>query len=193
MSNASQSLFGAMDPLPPDQAGYCYLDRDHFNVFTQGIARRLILKHGSFVDRLPLWGMFVFLAAVIITIVLASSIRLLGWILVPQLVSFVLTGWYFTRIRRFVRRMIRQHMCFKCGYSLRRSPTDSAGYGTCSECGQAYHLGYYSHLPRGYKRPRREPDWRDSLHPLDRARMLREPSHAQQRENSDQGHAHPTS
>ena len=62
-------------------------------------------------------------------------------------------------------------MCFNCGYSLRRSPTDSAGYGTCSECGRPFHLGYYCHLQRGYKRPRREPDWRDSLHALDRARM----------------------
>ena len=174
MDDTSQDLFGAMDPLPPDPAGYCYIDRDHFNVFTQGMARRLILKHGSFVDRLPLWGMFIFFAAVIIPIVLASSLLPSGWSPVLQLVPFVLIGWYFTRIRRFVRRMIRQRMCFKCGYSLRRSPTDSAGYGTCSECAQAFHLGYYCHLPRGYKRPRdpsKSPHWLDSLHPLDRARM----------------------
>ncbi len=174
MDIGSQSFFGVLDPLPPDPAGYCYLDRDHFNVFTQGIARRLILKHGSFVDRLPLWGMFVFLAAVIIAVVLASSLLPSGWTLVPQLVPLVLLGWFFTRTRRFVKTIIRQRMCFKCGYSLRRSPTASAGYGTCSECGRAFHLGYYRHLPRGYKRPRPPselPPWLDRVHPLNRARM----------------------
>ena len=174
MSNASQSFFGVMDPLPPDPAGYCYVDRDHFNEFTRGIARRLILKHGSFVDRLPLWGVFVFLAAVIITVALASSLLPSGSSTLTQLLCLVLLGWYLARTRRFVKTIIRHRMCFKCGYSLRRSQTASAGYGRCSECGTPFNAAQYRRPPRRYKRqrpPSELPPWLDRVHPLDRARM----------------------
>lgn len=184
-----------MDPLPPDPAGYCYIDRDHFNVFTQGIARRLILKHGPFVDRLPLWGMFVFLAAVIITVALASPHLPSGSSILTQLLCLVLLGWYLARTRRFVKTIIRQRMCFQCGYPLLHAPTDANGDGVCNECGRLFHIAYYHRPPRKYKRavPHTEqPAWLKSVHPLDRAQMLREPSHAQQREDSDQGHEPPT-
>ena len=165
-----------MDPLPPDQAGYCYRDRKHFDAFTQDTSHRLIRKHGSFFDRLPLWVMFVFFAVVIIISSLTSSFPPSGWILLPQIVSLLIIGWYYFRIWRFVKTIIRKRMCFKCGYVLRHSPTNSAGFGKCSECGREYYLGYYLHPPSGYKRPTHEPDWRDSLHPLDRARMERDES-----------------
>lgn len=195
MSNASQNLFGAMDPLPPDPSGYCYLDRDHFNVFTQGMARRLILKHGPFVDRLPLWGVMLLFTAVIIAVALASSHLPSGSSILTQLLCLVLLGWYLARTRRFVKTIIRQRMCFQCGYPLLHAPTDANGDGVCSECGRLFHIAYYHRPPRKYKRavPRHEePAWLESVHPLDRAQMLREPSHAQQRENSDQGREHPT-
>ena len=164
-------IFESNDPLPPDVNGYCYLNRDHFNAFTREISRRMIRKHGSFIDRLPLWVMFIFIAAIIITFVLAPSFLPFAWSTMFQLLCFALMIWYGRRIRRFVKTIIRKRMCFRCGYILRQSPTDSDGFGTCSECGQKFHLSYYCHLPKGYKRPRRQPDWHDSLHPLDRARM----------------------
>lgn len=176
MSNASQSLYGWRDPLPPDPVGYCYIDRDHFNTVTQRIAHRLILKHGLFVDRLPLWVMFVFLAAVIIAVALASSLLPSGSSTFTQLLCLVLLGWYLGKTRRFVKTIIRHRMCLKCGYSLRRSPTASAGYGRCSECGTPFNAAQYRRPPRGYKRPRppsESPPWLDRLDPLDRARMER--------------------
>lgn len=165
-----------IDPLPPDQAGYCYRNQVHFNEFMQKISHRLIRKHGSFFDRLPLWGMFVFFAVVIIVSILTSSFPPSGWILLPQIVSLLIVAWYYFRIWRFIKTIIRKRMCFKCGYVLRHSPTDSAGFGKCSECGLEFNLGYYCHLPHDYKRPEREPDWRESLHPLDRVRMERDES-----------------
>jgi len=158
-----------MDPLTPDNAGYCYRDRNHFDAFMQKISHRLIRKHGSFIDRLPLWGIFVFSAALIIAIVLTSTLLTRGWTTMFQVLCFVLILWYYSRIWRFVNTIIRRRLCFKCGYFLRKSPTDPDGFGKCSECGQEFNLGYYRHLPHDYQRTQREPDWRESLHPIDRA------------------------
>ena len=176
MKSEKLPLIDDLKPFAPDENGYCYRNRDHFDEITRVISHRLILKHGSFFDRLPLWVMFIFFIAMIITFVLASSFLPIGWSTLTQLLCLVLAIWYSRRIRRFVKTIIRKRMCFKCGYILRQSPTDSAGFGKCSECGQEFYLGYYRHLPHGYKRQWLLPNWRENLHPLDRARMERDES-----------------
>lgn len=78
------------------------------------------------------------------------------------------------RIKRFSKTIIRNHMCFKCGYSLRQTPTEEDGYGKCSEYGEQFNAGYYRQLPLNYKRSLLgviPTHWTDSVHPLDRARM----------------------
>ncbi len=54
--------------------------------------------------------------------------------------------------------------CRHCGYSLVGTPRSKRGEGVCSECGKPFRLNRSTLALE-------TPDWIDSLHPLDRARM----------------------
>lgn len=173
------SILKELAPFAPDAKGYCYRDTAHFNKLMETVAKSLIRQHGRFIDRIPYFVSIVFWLLIGVLLFL-SFIRFGVWLYLSlQIVLFVFLFWYALRIKRFIRTIIRIRMCFYCGYSLRRTPTDDTGCGRCSECGESFHLGDYRQLPRDYKRPLCEvdlPDWTDSVHPIERARMYRDAS-----------------
>ena len=152
MDSDKRPIFKVMDPLPPDDKGYCYLHTEHFDMYLQGAARHLIPKHGSLIDRIPHLGLFAFIAVSVST-PLAIVLKLNMWLAIAMVILFSLIMFlYIFRIKRFVKRIIKHHMCFECGYSLELTPTYEDGYGKCSECGKQFHFGYYCHVPYIYKR-----------------------------------------
>jgi len=151
MKSDKRSIFKVMDPLPPDDQGYCYLHTEHFDGYIQTAARHLILKHGRFIDRIPDLGLIAFIALLVstpLTIKLNVSMWLpLAMVILLSIVMFL----YISRIKRFVKKIIKHHLCFECGYSLEHTPADEDGFGKCSEWGNKFHFGYYCHVPYIYK------------------------------------------
>ena len=137
-------------PLAPDRAGLCYLDRRHFLRVMDSVARRHLSPKWIFrQDTLP--GMLALLVAYLLYVVAVGA-----WIPsgpVPLLVAGAVVGlvWY-RRRGRLIRRALLRRMCLECGYSLRRLPTDATGRGTCPECGRRYSMAEYKCPPRGYRR-----------------------------------------
>lgn len=192
-----------MDPLPPDPSGYCYLDRTAFDATLYEVAARLLREHGNPLHRL-LGRVHQYATYLLYLLYLGGGLLFLfrgmvvtwGWLRPAFLgVVVVIVVWCATRSKRYANRVVLERMCFQCGYPLLHAPTDANGDGVCSKCGRLFHIAYYRRPPRKYKRavPRpEEPAWLESVHSLDRARMQRERSHAQERENSDLSHEHPT-
>jgi len=138
-------------PFAPDANGYCYLDTKHFKIFMQGVAIHLLPKHGRLIYRIP-YNILIF-AMTSCLLLAISFLNISNWVVYLMfLAMIVFIIWYLFRIKRYVKIIIRQRMCFACGYSLRKTPTEENGCGRCSECGASFHLGYYCHLPKGYKR-----------------------------------------
>jgi len=152
MATNYTSIMKEWAPFAPDTNGYCYLDTKHFNMFMQTVSKHLLIEKGRGIDRIPHIVLIV-MVALFCLMVLWLSIDFSHWyIIAMQVVMCVFFTWYFFRIKRFVKIIIRHRMCFACGYSLRKTPTEENGCGRCSECGVTFHLGYYCHLPKGYKR-----------------------------------------
>ncbi|MCH8823901.1 MAG: hypothetical protein IH984_10375 [Planctomycetes bacterium] len=179
MPSNQRPILKEFAPFAPDVKGYCYRDTLHFNKLMEAVAKSLIRQHGLFIDRIPYFVSIVFWLLIGVLLFL-SFIRFGVWLYFSlQIVLFVFLFWDALRIKRFIRTIIRNRMCSYCGYSLRHTPTDNTGYAMCSECGESFHLGDYRRLPRDYKRPLCEvdlPDWTDSVHPIERARMYRDAS-----------------
>ena len=138
-------------PFAPDANGYCYLHTKHFKIFMQGVAIHLLPKHGRLIYRIPYNVLLVGMA--LCFLLSTSFLNISNWIVFLMfLVMIVFFIEYLFRIKRYVQTIIRQRMCFDCGYSLRKTPTEESGCSRCSECGATFHLGYYCHLPKGYER-----------------------------------------
>lgn len=173
------SLMKEWTPFAPDANGYCYLDPKHFKLFMQSVSKHLLIEKGRGVDRIPHIVLVVMAALFCLMIFFLFLNISYSFVLAMQIVMCVFFIWYFFRITRFVKTIIRQRMCFACGYSLRKTPTDENGHGRCSECGNTFHLGYYCHLPKGYKRrlpPSGIAMLAGSLPPIDIMRMQRDTS-----------------
>ncbi len=193
MSDANRPVFGAMDPLPPDASGYCYLDRAPFDATLHEVAKRLLRQQGDPRDRLldRVHQCATYLLYICVGLLLLFNGMVVTWVwFQPAILGtvVVIVVWWATRGQRYTNKVVLKRLCFQCGYPLLHAPTDANGDGVCSECGRLFHIAYYRRPPRKYKRavPRPEqPAWLESVHSLDRARMQRERSHAQQREDSE--------
>ena len=53
-------------PLGPDERGYCYRDRGHFNKSMYRVAQRLISQHGAPIDRCSIWIIALLVAVLVI-------------------------------------------------------------------------------------------------------------------------------
>ena len=138
-------------PFLPDVNGYCYYDTYHFDKSMEAAASHLMLKHGSWIDRLLVLGVLILFAIFLLVFFLITTANFwifVSLILLSPLVFFL----YIIRAKQFSKSIIRKRICIYCGYSLIHTFTDDNGYGTCSECGKRFHLGYYRQLPYGYKR-----------------------------------------
>jgi len=139
-------------PLMPDADGFCYRDTKHFKIVMQAVSNHLLIEKGRGIDRIP---------HIVLILLVTMFCLMIFWffinfnylyIIAMQVVMCVFFIWYLFRIKRYIKIIIRQRLCFACGYSLRKTPTEENGSGRCSECGASFHLGYYCHLPKGYKR-----------------------------------------
>ena len=159
-------------PLPPDENGFCYYGRNHFNDVmrlaidrtTEGRRSRLIALHTA-----PRLGLLLALVAGMYGLIsFINATSLFWWILVVLGTPFLaeLLG----SERRAIRRILSNRLCLQCGYSLVGAEFDESESGRCPECSRTFNLKQFREPPRGYYR-RPSGSWVDRLHPLDQARM----------------------
>lgn len=174
MASNYTSVMKKWSPYAPDANGFCYLDTKHFKLFMQVASKHLLIEKGRGVDRIPHIALVIMVAFFCLLFFMIFS-NINEWFYIPiYAVANVFFIWYLFRTRRYIKIIIRNRMCFVCGYSLRKTPTDENGSGRCSECGASFHLGYYCHLPKGYKRrlpPSGIAMLAGSIPPADLARM----------------------
>ncbi len=60
--------------------------------------------------------------------------------LVTMLLWSTIYAW---RVQRLKPAIVRQQLCFNCGYSLVHTPTDEDGLGRCPECAQEFVRAQY--------------------------------------------------
>ena len=142
-------------PLPPDENGYCYKHREHFDAVLYSAAQRLLRQHESWIERWRSWaiaGLMVIPAAGLLVLAFFSDFS--SWLLiVAVVVMFGVLAWHLTRVGRFMRRILAERLCLGCGYRLSESPIAEQGWGVCPECGERFHACFYRQLPRRYVRP----------------------------------------
>ena len=128
-----------------------YLDPMEYHYVMHAAAGRTMSSSARWWSRFFPWLLPVLM---FLPIVLYVATNWFGWyfvLLIPTLFSIY---WEANRTPRQIRKIISEQLCLNCGYTLSHAPTDDAGRGYCSECGQSFLRDWYRVPKAGYSRGR---------------------------------------
>ncbi len=132
------------EPPPLPDAGLClYASRGHFNRVIRSAAWRTITREPTAVDVTVGLGLC---TAPVVAIVAGSLLSTSLYTVVAIVIGGLAVTAIVYLVNRFGnarQRIVRGHLCLRCGYELRQLPLADDGVGICPECGRPYHVAEY--------------------------------------------------
>jgi DNA-directed RNA polymerase subunit RPC12/RpoP len=126
-----------------------YLDGDHFDKAMYAVAEDLKKHRGVALEGDAL-GIAWITLGVCFGLDVVLDWDMLDWIPGPQptigiwfIAMLIWSGWYAMRVKALRPDIVKNRLCFDCGFSLLGTETNEHGVGRCPECGGKFVLAQY--------------------------------------------------